>query len=73
MTVDNEHLHLMGVAEIAECLGVSRQRASQLTGQRTFPEPDAQLAMGPVWRRQIVEEWAANRPTRGARQRKSRT
>ncbi|MGH9013084.1 MAG: hypothetical protein ACRDZ1_03975 [Acidimicrobiia bacterium] len=52
---------LVGVSEIAELLGVTRQRASALAQTREFPSPVATLASGPVWTRpslnRFVEEW----------------
>lgn len=50
--------HLMGVAEVAELLGISRQRVTQLAKQEGFPEPAVQLAAGPVWESADVERWA---------------
>lgn len=49
---------LMGVAEVAELLGVSRQRVHQLVAQTGFPEPVAHLAAGLIWERDEVERWA---------------
>jgi hypothetical protein len=40
---------LAGVAELAQALGVSKQRASELAGSPAFPRPLAQLRSGPVW------------------------
>jgi predicted DNA-binding transcriptional regulator AlpA len=50
--------HLVGPREIAEMLGVSRQRVTQLTEQPGFPKPEVNLAMGKVWRTEDVIEWA---------------
>lgn len=50
--------HLMGVAEIAELLGVSRQRVTQLAKVGGFPVPYDSLAMGPVWLKADIEKWA---------------
>lgn len=50
--------HLMGVAEVATLLGVSRQRVTQLAKQEDFPAPAAALAAGPVWESADVERWA---------------
>jgi predicted DNA-binding transcriptional regulator AlpA len=50
--------HLVGSAEIAAMLGVSRQRVQQLISRPDFPKPDAVLAMGKVWRRANVQAWA---------------
>jgi hypothetical protein len=46
---------LAGVAEVAELLGVSRQRVGQLRGR--LPEPMANLRSGPVWSRRAVAEF----------------
>jgi hypothetical protein len=40
---------LVGVAEAATMLGVSRQRVSELAEQPAFPAPLARLKAGPVW------------------------
>jgi len=58
----------MGVHEIARLLGVSRQRADQLSRQKGFPEPVAVIAGGRqrVWLAEDVRAWAraAGRPLR---------
>jgi predicted DNA-binding transcriptional regulator AlpA len=48
----------MGVAEVAELLGVSRQRVTQLAKVDGFPAPTSRLASGPVWESADVERWA---------------
>lgn len=50
-------LRVMGAAEIADRLKVTRQRAYQITARRDFPEPIATLAMGQVWDTEDVEAW----------------
>jgi hypothetical protein len=50
--------HLVGLTEIAEMLGVSRQRVGQLAATDGFPAPEADLAAGRVWTRQAIEKWA---------------
>jgi len=50
--------HLVGAAEIADMLGVSRQRVQQLINRDDFPRPEVTLAMGKVWRRADVIAWA---------------
>ncbi|GAB7004442.1 hypothetical protein JCM18899A_19150 [Nocardioides sp. AN3] len=50
--------HLMGTAEIADLLGVTRQRVHQLTRLDGFPEPTARLAGGDVWESADIERWA---------------
>ncbi len=49
----------MGQVEIAAMLGVTKQRAGQLTSRPDFPEPEAVLAVGKVWSRAAVESWVA--------------
>ena len=54
---------LMGQAEIADRLGVTRQRVQQLIARADWPKPFEVLAMGKVWRTEDVEAWIkANRP-----------
>lgn len=45
---------LVGIAEVAEVLGVSKQRANQLVKGARFPQPVANLAAGPVWTKPAV-------------------
>ncbi len=60
---------LVGVAEVAELLKVSRQRASALARSESFPSPVVALRSGPVWTRasvnRFVESWR-RRPGRTA-------
>jgi hypothetical protein len=64
---------LVGVAELAELCGVTRQRASVLARSGGFPEPLAELASGPVWDLRMVQrfvrEWARKpgRPAKSAK------
>lgn len=52
-------LDLMGVTEVRELLGVSRQRVHQLIhDDPTFPKPVAELASGRIWLKQDVSAWA---------------
>jgi predicted DNA-binding transcriptional regulator AlpA len=51
--------HLVGVAEIAEMLGVSRQRVDAIIRtHEDFPMPEAELSAGRIWKRRDVEDWA---------------
>lgn len=55
--------YLMGQAEIADRLGVTRQRVQQLVNKPNWPEPFDTLAMGKVWWIKDVDEWIrAHRP-----------
>jgi predicted DNA-binding transcriptional regulator AlpA len=50
----------VGPSQIAELLGLTRQRVHQIAGlDPTFPKPAADLGAGRrVWRRADVEKWA---------------
>jgi len=49
---------LAGVAEVAEILGVSRQRVAEIRkDHEAFPAPVADLKSGPVWDRAEVERF----------------
>jgi len=52
-------MELVGVYEIAQLLGVSRQRVYQLiTAHNDFPTPVANLHSGRVWKAADVDRWA---------------
>jgi predicted DNA-binding transcriptional regulator AlpA len=58
--------HLVGMAEIAEMLGVSRQRVAQLIeSYDDFPAPEVELTAGRIWSRTAIETWIHNHPDRG--------
>lgn len=60
--------HLVGAAEVAALLGVTRQRVAQLAASGAgFPPPEVELAAGRIWTREAIEQWAAAHPDRGAR------
>ena len=63
---------VVGVPEIAQILGVSRQRVYQLIeAYDDFPMPVARLAVGRIWSRAAVEDWNrlhGERPTGKHRQ-----
>lgn len=59
-----EETELMGAAEIARLLGVSRQRVQQLVNTPGFPEPAAVLQMGKVWHGEQVRAWVDTHRTR---------
>ena len=53
--------YLVGVAEIAEMFGVTRQRINAIVATHPdFPEPEAVLAAGRIWLRTAIEEWASS-------------
>ena len=52
-------LDLVGLAEISEWLGVSKQAVTNWRGRHdNFPAPIAELKSGPVWLRSEVSIWA---------------
>jgi prophage regulatory protein len=60
-------LELMGTAEIAAMLGISRQRVLKLAEKPDFPRPLAVLSMGKVWLGSDIRTWAGPRAAkRGA-------
>ena len=63
---------VVGISEIARLLGVTPQRAGQITRDHAdFPEPVAVLAAGRVWEAEAVKAWIAAHPDRrGGRPRK---
>jgi len=59
---------LVSVPEIAEMLGVSRQRVHQIIqAYADFPRPEAELAVGRIWRRDLIAAWMAEHPRRTGR------
>src|SRR2546426_2602670 len=58
--------HLVGVAEICDMLGVSRQRVAQIIETYDdFPVPEVEIAAGRVWSRAAIQTWAAVHHERG--------
>jgi len=60
-------LQVVGLAEVAELLGVSKRTASRYTLRPEFPAPAVELAMGPIWHRADVEAWMQNERVRPGR------
>ena len=58
-TLDGMPHHLVGSAEIASMLSVSRQYVDRLSKEPGFPEPEVTLISGRVWLREAIEKWAA--------------
>lgn len=48
---------VVGVTEIAQALGVTKQRAHQLVARPDFPAPAAKLAQGSIWRTSDARRW----------------
>lgn len=56
-----------GLTEVASKLGVSRQRASQISKTRGFPPALTRIASGPIYSMAEVEIFAASRDQRRSR------
>ena len=58
--------HLVGAAEVADMLGVSRQHVSTLANAKShaFPEPEVEIAAGRIWRRDAIDAWIKDNPAR---------
>ena len=67
-------LRLMGHAEVATHLGVSRARVAGLatTRPKGFPPPVARLSCGPVWLAQDIERFASTWDHKPGRPKKDR-
>ena len=61
---------LVGVTEIGQMLGVSRQRASELARTPRFPNPVTELASGPVWLAPNISKFVSEWQRRPGRPRK---
>lgn len=56
-----EKLDLVGISEIAEMLGVTRQRVDKLSRtDPAFPEPVAEIRAGRIWLRAEVATWVSD-------------
>ena len=64
---------VVGVAEVARILGVSRQRVSELARSRRFPKALYELAAGPIWVKSTIEAFAARWERKPGRPRKAAT
>lgn len=48
---------LIGLTELAEVLGVSKNEANALRQRHGFPAPVHKLRMGPMWDKEQILEW----------------
>ncbi len=62
---------LLGVSELGDLLGVSRQRAWAISQRADFPVPVAVLSSGPVWALPNVRHFVNTWPRRAGRPRTS--
>lgn len=54
---------VVGFAEIARMVGVSRQRARQLAEKASFPHPVIKTSQGPLYSVHAVQRWLETRAT----------
>jgi hypothetical protein len=55
---------LLGLREVADLLGLTREGIRLRRQSADFPEPVAELACGPVWTRDDLIEYACSRSAR---------
>lgn len=58
------YAEMVGVKEAAEILGWDVRRVATYRSRGAFPEPVAEMAMGPVWTREQIEEYKATKATK---------
>lgn len=56
---------LGGVSEVAQALGISRQRLTDIRQRNDFPQPVAELSSGPVWDLDEIARWTSSGARRG--------
>jgi hypothetical protein len=62
---------VVGVAEAAAMLGVSKQRVSELARSKRFPRPLYELAAGPIWVKGAIEAFVEKWERKPGRPRKA--
>ena len=60
---------LLGAAEVAELVGISKQRLAELRESARFPAPIAELHCGPVWASPAVQDFVRSWERRPGRPR----
>jgi predicted DNA-binding transcriptional regulator AlpA len=74
LTMTGPSIPAISASEIAELLGISRQRVYQLLEEREdFPRPVAETPRGAMWDRRDVEQWARKPRRRGRPRREARS
>ena len=58
-------MKLYGIAEIAQALGIRPGTVSLWRHRGKLPEPDVELAMGPVWTEATILPWLAAKAREG--------
>jgi predicted DNA-binding transcriptional regulator AlpA len=50
--------NICGTAEVAEILGIAKQRIHALRKNPEFPQPIIKIAATPIWNRLDIAKWA---------------
>ncbi len=53
-------MRMGGVTEVADILGVSRQRVAKLRARTDFPDAIAEIGHGPIWDLDEIEAWGGS-------------
>lgn len=69
LKADGRPLRLAGIPEACDVLGLSRTRTKQLLATAAAPRPIGNLAAGPVYDVDDLEDYAATRNKTGGRPR----
>ena len=56
---------IMGLSEVSEMVGKSKQYVKTYVDRGTFPKPVKELASGPLWLRDQIQEWMDTPRVRG--------
>lgn len=57
----SEPLDIVGLKEAAGIAGINVSTISTFRVRGRLPDADAELACGPIWRRETIETWARTR------------
>ncbi|NBQ47120.1 MAG: DNA-binding protein [Sphingobacteriia bacterium] len=55
--------NICGTAEVAEMLGIAKQRIHALRKNPEFPQPIIKIAATPIWDRLEIAKWATRKLT----------
>ncbi|CAB5222306.1 hypothetical protein UFOVP361_106 [uncultured Caudovirales phage] len=53
--------NICGTAEVAEILGIAKQRIHALRKNPEFPQPIVKIAATPIWDRLDIAKWATRK------------
>lgn len=58
----NQQGDTLGIAEVAEVLGIKKQVAVGWMNKKRLPEPNQVLAMGSIWTKTAIEDFIKSQP-----------